>query len=285
MIKISIITINYNDEKGLKKTLLSVFNQTFQDFEFIIIDGGSTDGSREVIEQYKDKIDYWISEPDKGIYNAMNKGIKAASGEFLLFLNSGDRLIDKNITEKVISKLESNIDIYYGKLVYSLNGVQKTVYTPPENINLSFFISSFLPHPATFIKRTLFENQSFYNENLRIIADWEFLLKAIVVYNSSYKFIDLLISDFDNSGVSSDSSSKMKIELERQKVFNDVFPYLTDEIDALHFVNSKRIKQIKQIQKNSFIWKILKGIINILYAFTKNKEKKPFVKINSKSLI
>ena len=110
MNKISIITVNYNDREGLKKTIESVINQTWQDFEFIIIDGGSTDGSREVIEQYKDKIDYWISEPDKGIYNAMNKGIKAASGEFLLFLNSGDRLIDKNITEKVISKLESNIE-------------------------------------------------------------------------------------------------------------------------------------------------------------------------------
>lgn len=278
MSKITIVTVNYNDKLGLEKTIKSVINQTFKNFEFIIVDGNSSDGSKEIIEKHQDLINYWISEPDTGIYNAMNKGIRAATGDYLLFLNSGDRLIDKNITEKVISKLESNIDIYYGKLVYSINGVQKTVYTPPENINLSFFISSFLPHPATFIKRTLFENQSFYNENLRIIADWEFLLKAIVVYNSSYKFIDLVISDFDNSGVSSDSGSKMKIELERQKVFNDVFPYLTNEIEALHFVNSKRIKQIQEIQKQSFSWKILKGVINLLYAFTKNKEKKNICK-------
>ena len=90
MIKISIITINYNDKIGLTKTLNSVISQSWQDFEFIVIDGGSTDGGREVIEQYKDKIDYWVSEPDNGIYDAMNKGVLNSSSDFVLFINSGD---------------------------------------------------------------------------------------------------------------------------------------------------------------------------------------------------
>ena len=101
MPQLSIITINYNNLAGLQKTFESVFNQTFQDFEYIVIDGGSTDGSKELIEQYHDKIDYWVSEPDSGIYNAMNKGIVRANGEYLQFLNSGDSLLGENILKNV----------------------------------------------------------------------------------------------------------------------------------------------------------------------------------------
>ena len=101
MTKISIITINYNDKIGLSKTINSVLNQSWQKFEFIVIDGGSNDGGLEVIEQHKDKIDYWVSEPDKGVYNAMNKGIKVAKGEYLIFMNSGDTFYDDNVLEKI----------------------------------------------------------------------------------------------------------------------------------------------------------------------------------------
>lgn len=100
MTKISIITINYNDKIGLSKTINSVLNQSWQKFEFIVIDGGSNDGGLEVIEQFKDKIDYWVSEPDKGVYNAMNKGIKVAKGEYLIFMNSGDTFYDDQVLEK-----------------------------------------------------------------------------------------------------------------------------------------------------------------------------------------
>ncbi len=88
--KLSIITVNLNNKDGLQKTIDSVISQTFKDFEWIVIDGGSTDGSKELIEKYSDYISYWVSEPDKGIYNAMNKGIKVAKGDYLEFLNSGD---------------------------------------------------------------------------------------------------------------------------------------------------------------------------------------------------
>ena len=99
--KYSIITINYNNKDGLEKTILSVINQTCQDFEYIIIDGGSTDGSVDVIKKYADRIDYWVSEPDKGIYNAMNKGIIKAKGEYLNFMNSGDCFYDNEVLSNV----------------------------------------------------------------------------------------------------------------------------------------------------------------------------------------
>ena len=99
--KLSIITINLNNKEGLQKTIESIVNQTFRDYEFIIIDGGSNDGSIDVIELYKENITYWISEPDKGIYNAMNKGISIAKGEYYYFLNTGDRLISNDVLEKI----------------------------------------------------------------------------------------------------------------------------------------------------------------------------------------
>ena len=111
--KLSIITINLNNAAGLRKTIESVVNQTFTDYEYLIIDGGSTDGSVEVIKEFADKITYWVSEPDKGIYNAMNKGILKARGEYLQFLNSGDWLVDNEVLFRVFS-LNHFEDILYG---------------------------------------------------------------------------------------------------------------------------------------------------------------------------
>ena len=138
MTKISIITINYNDKIGLSKTINSVLNQSWQKFEFIVIDGGSNDGGLEVIEQNKDKIDYWVSEPDKGVYNAMNKGIKVAKGEYLIFMNSGDTFYDDNVLEKIENQLTAEFDIYYGDYyrVYS-NSTKKRTF--PEKLSFSFF--------------------------------------------------------------------------------------------------------------------------------------------------
>ncbi|WP_291275238.1 glycosyltransferase, partial [Flavobacterium sp.] len=101
---ISVITVNYNNDNGLKKTIESVINQTYKNFEFIIIDGGSTDQSSEIIKNYQDKINYWVSEPDKGVYSAMNKGIKVANGDFLIFMNSGDVFINENVLQNVVPK-------------------------------------------------------------------------------------------------------------------------------------------------------------------------------------
>lgn len=114
--KLSIITVNFNDAGGLERTIKSVISQTFCDYEFIIIDGGSTDGSVEIIKVYSDRIDYWVSEMDRGIYHAMNKGVDQAHGDYCLFLNSGDSFYNDEVLEK-LSKFESNDDIIVGKVV------------------------------------------------------------------------------------------------------------------------------------------------------------------------
>jgi len=277
--KLSLITINYNDKLGLQKTFDSVFSQTSNDFEYLVIDGNSNDGSVALIEENQDKISYYISEPDKGIYNAMNKGIKAAKGEYILFINSGDKLASNTVIEQVLPKLVESA-IIYGKLIYSENNIQKSIFTPPNKLDLPFFVNHFLPHPASFIKKDLFDNV-LYNENLRIVSDWEFFLKTIIVDKASYKFVDLTISDFDFSGVSSQKDNEQKIENEKKAVYKTLFNFSDTEVDLLKFASSKRMQQVKIIQKKKFLWKILKLKINILSLFTK-KEAKLFQKITSK---
>lgn len=279
--KLSIITINYNNATGLEKTLKSLINQNSKDFEYIIVDGNSTDESKRIIDTNKKHIDKWISEKDSGVYNAMNKGIEMANGDYLLFLNSGDMLANSHVLNKILPLLENNSDIIYGNLIYSLNEVPQTLFTPSKKINLSYFLNSFLPHPSSFIKKSLFQRIGFYNEKFKIISDWEFFLRAIVVNKASYLHIDEVISDFDNSGISSNSENEKLIYNEKQTVYKEFFPNLENEIKLIEFASSRRILQIQNIQKNHpFLWKLLKVFLNILNTFTGNKEAKAFRKIN-----
>ncbi|WP_144281803.1 glycosyltransferase family 2 protein [Chryseobacterium echinoideorum] len=277
--KLSIITINYNNAEGLEKTLQSVINQSSKDFEYIVVDGKSSDSSKELIAKNNLYIHNWISEPDSGVYNAMNKGIKMSSGEYLLFLNSGDQLADGNVIEKILPFLR-NADLISGNLIYSLNDTPQTIFTPPQKINLAYFLHSFLPHPSTFIKRNLFEKTGFYNENLKVVSDWEFFLKASVIYQAKYMHIDEVISDFDNSGLSSNPENEHLIQQEKQWVYESLFPNLKEEIELIKFAGSKRMQQIQYISKNhSFLWKLLKGFLNILNIFSSQKQSEAFRKI------
>jgi glycosyltransferase involved in cell wall biosynthesis len=150
-IKLSIISININNKNGLRKTIESVVNQNFTNFEYIVIDGGSSDGSVEIIKEFEDKISYWISEPDKGIYNAMNKGIQVAKGEYLLFLNSGDWLVD----EVKLSDVIENLNVF-DLIIYDLFFVEEHNQSRkkhPVDITLSYIIEKTISHPSTFIKR------------------------------------------------------------------------------------------------------------------------------------
>ena len=171
--KYSIITINYNNIEGFRKTIESVVSQTMCNFEWIIIDGGSTDGSRELIENNSEYISYYVSEPDKGIYNAMNKGIMASHGDYLLFLNSGDYLYDENVIKQVIPLLKDR-DIYVGR-INSLGkdnaSEEEQADFSPEGI-LRKLTFTWIPHQASFFKRTLFDTYGMYREDQRIVSDW-----------------------------------------------------------------------------------------------------------------
>lgn len=201
--KLSVITINYNNVKGLKKTIDSVINQTYKDFEYIVIDGASNDGSIDIIKEYKSKIDYWVSEKDKGIYNAMNKGILAAKGNYLLFLNSGDCLVSNKILATAASYL-GQYSILYGDGVITGEGDKEILIKIPDQLTLKHFTRASLFHPSTFIKRELFDTYGLYNEKNKIVSDWEFFLKTIVVNNVSAKKIDLVVSKAEDGGMSRD---------------------------------------------------------------------------------
>ena len=146
--KLSIITVNYNNKAGLQKTIDSVVAQTWRDFEWIIIDGGSTDGSKELIEQYQQHFAFWCSEPDKGVYNAMNKGIDKAQGVYLLFLNSGDVLYDEHVLQNV-DDLHLDSDIISGQVERMDNHQLLRVYD--NNILKQLFYST-LNHQGTLLR-------------------------------------------------------------------------------------------------------------------------------------
>ena len=262
--QLSIITINYNNAIGLEKTIESVVSQNSQDLEYIVVDGNSADESKKIIQKNKDHINNWISEPDSGVYNAMNKGLAMATGKYLLFLNSGDLLANKEVVSQILPQLKSDEDIIYGDLIYSKNGVSVEKFSPPNELNLVYFLHFFLPHPATCIKKDLFDKVGSYKENFKIISDWEFFLRAIIIHGASYKHIDLVISNFDNSGISSDDANKNLIEEEKKKVYDELFPNLKDEIKLLQFASTRRMLQVKEVAEDQkFTWKFFKFFLNI----------------------
>jgi glycosyltransferase involved in cell wall biosynthesis len=272
MSKLSIITINYNDKEGLKKTIESVINQTWQDFEFIVIDGGSTDGGTQVIEQYKDKIDHWVSEPDKGVYSAMNKGIKAAQSEFLIFMNSGDTFYNEKVLGEIENQLTDDYDIYYGDYYrIKSNSIKKKTY--PEKLSFSFFYSGTLSHQSSFIRRKLFYDIFLYNEDYKIASDWEFFIYAICHKNVPYKYLKATISNFDFTGISSIAKHKHVSNDERKKTLEKYFPLFINDYILVSELNSKRVQQVFYIQGFSNAWKILKGILNIVMFFLPKSKK------------
>lgn len=223
--KLSIITINFNDAQGLEKTIQSVISQTYNDFEYIIVDGASTDGSVDVIKKYSDSLTHWVSEPDTGIYNAMNKGTRMASGEYCLYLNSGDFLAGNDVLEKAFNhKFTEDI---VSCICLDYDEKREWLKVPPKKISLFTFTCGSLPHPTSFIKRELLNSLGGYNEQYRIISDWCFFLDAMIIHNSSYKTLDIVLSKFNCFGISSTSSNKEK-EKQREYIKNK-FPRIIED--------------------------------------------------------
>lgn len=243
----SIITINYNNANGLERTIKSVIDQTFKEFEFIIIDGGSTDGGKEIIEKYSDNISYWVSEKDSGIWNAQNKGMKIAKGDYMLFLNSGDCLIDQNILEKVLPNLNAT-DIIYGDILVEEKNNKRWIKKYSKPITFSYFFDDTLPHPASFISRKILEKAGFkYDESLLISSDWKFFLDAVCKHDASIKYLNQTVATFDKTGLSTLPENKKIILEERKRVFEkDYFRYFEDiyEIKEQYhtIINSRAMK-------------------------------------------
>jgi len=228
---ISIITINYNNVDGLAKTINSVSSQTNKNFEYIVIDGASTDGSVDVIKENAEIISYWVSEKDTGIYNAMNKGTLAAHGDYCLFLNSGDILIDEKVIEHIYSHtFSSDIVAGYEKCT---NG---KVIKSPKNVTMKTFVVGSLPHQSTLIKRELLIDNP-YDERFKIGGDWRFFIQVLIYKNVSYEIISEYICLFDTSGVSNAESKKSERRLYELGLCRDILPVrLEADYKMVHFI-------------------------------------------------
>ena len=244
--KLSIITINYNNRDGLRKTIESIVNQTCRDFEYIIIDGGSTDGSIDVIKKYADKIDYWVSEPDKGIYNAMNKGIAVAHGEYLNFMNSGDSLYDSTVIGNVRPYLCKS-DFYVGNVYVCKDGhiaekPLKSTFVKGNLLNQIMF--SGIPHQASFIRKDSFERFGYYREDLKIASDFDHFYKAIMLNNASIQPIDLDVAIYDGNGISSNfdiTQSERFLCLNQYPLQKELYCFYRDNYEIMTAIKSTRI--------------------------------------------
>jgi glycosyltransferase involved in cell wall biosynthesis len=241
--KLSIVTINYNNSHGLQQTIDAVINQSFNSYEYIVIDGGSSDDSKTIIEKYADKISYWVSEKDNGVYHAMNKGIAKANGEYVLFLNSGDYFITNTILEKIFAEKNTE-DILYGDVQ-----TPTEILRYPEKLDFFYFFRYSLGHPASFIKKSLFEKYGFYNEENKIVSDWEFFLKVIVTHKASYKYLKEVVSYFDTTGMSSSVESQVLLNEEMIKVLH---PYLDEYYSEIIIGCNELRDKISYYQKKEF---------------------------------
>lgn len=199
--KISVVTVCYNAVNDIEKTILSVINQTYPNIEYLIIDGGSTDGTMDVVNKYKDKIDVIVSEPDKGIYDAMNKGIDRATGEWINFINAGDMFWESDSVSKVFSSsnLSDNDDIIYG---YQVHRFPYGIFVR-KRLPLADF-EHYMPigHPASFVKLTLLKVNHF-DCKYKIAADYNFFYTAYK-HGKNFKAVDVIVSNFEScEGVSS----------------------------------------------------------------------------------
>jgi glycosyltransferase involved in cell wall biosynthesis len=258
MIKLSVITINLNAKVNLQKTIESVVVQEFDNYELIVIDGGSTDGSIDVIKQFENKITYWISEPDSGIYNAMNKGILHSKGEYCFFLNSGDFLVDKYVFSKVFYTNPSE-DILFGNLYVTVGDRVIGKILGKKYLLFSDVYANIVKHQASFIRRDLFEKFGLYNETRRIIADWEFFIKTLGIGAASYRHVDTYISYFDNTGISNQSEMVTKAEKE-QVIKENIPPMMRGDFDYLY--RYKRYEKVFTRRIPFFLLRIMNKLVN-----------------------
>lgn len=248
--KLSIITINLNNAEGLRRTIESVISQSYPDYEYIVIDGDSQDGSVEVIQEFRDRITYWVSEKDKGIYNAMNKGIKMATGEYCLFLNSGDWIVENTGLSNVLS-MDGSEDIVTSRwLDYIYDGI-----TPSKGFTFYLFFKVSFVHCNTLIKRSLFDKIGYYDESFKIVSDWLFFLLAIFRYNCTVHVIDYALSQNELPGISLTQMELQKSE--RNQVLEKYFPYFIDDYKELQRLKQSRfVRFYQKLYSNEIIIRI-----------------------------
>lgn len=273
--KLSIVTINRNNAAGLEKTLQSVASQTCKEFEYIVIDGASTDESVEVIKRYESQFAHlkWVSESDKGIYNAMNKGIRMATGDFIQILNSADCLAVPEVTGKMLAELERKGEpsILYGNMVKCFPDGRKMVdkcFAGQEITMLGMFTGT-LNHDPAYIRRELFEKYGYYDETLKIVSDWKWYLQVIILGGEKPQYVDMNVTLFDMTGIS--ETNKELDKTERKRVLGQLFP---KTILADYEKYAFPIDQVKRLQRHPWAYKMVWFLERCLFKLEKAKRKR-----------
>ena len=268
---LSIITINRNDHDGLKRTLRSVEEQTVAPLEVIVIDGASTDGSVELLQNSPYPWLTWISEPDSGIYNAMNKGVRHARGEYLLFLNSGDHLCSPVALELAIP-LIGEADIYNFDTVIrdqpAPHTTSESYWRSPDDLSIGFFLSGSLFHASTFFRADVFHRVGLYDENLRIVSDWKLMLVAIIKHQCTYKGQHHPVGVFYKDGISCSPDHETLHAAERYTVIKSEivsrYPELAADIETL--IHGSKALESVQALRNSRVIQLLQRL-KLLWEF------------------
>lgn len=258
--KISVITVCYNSEKTIEDTVFSVVSQTYPDIEYIIIDGNSSDHTLDIIRKYGDKISKVISEKDSGIYDAMNKGIKNATGDYLFFLNSDDKFLHDKVVELAVNRIpESKPEIVYGDM-YMLNRESGNISLKKQNKFNKVYVFKNTPwQPTVFFKREVFDRCGNFRTDYRIVSDFDWMLNAILRHKASCHYIGIPITMFSSEGISSDKHNQIH-DKERKHVYGE---YFTPFENRAYSIISKRFRSLTTIP-------VISDIMNVFFKFKLN---------------
>lgn len=237
---ISIVTVVYNGQKHIEQTIQSVLGQSYDNIEYIVIDGGSTDNTVEIIKKYEEKIDYWVSEPDSGIYNAMNKGSSLCTGDYVAFLNADD-WYNADTIETVVEKIkEQDVDYVFGNVDLIRDGKVETVFTPDlQNYKKTMPFG----HPSLFLKRSILLKFGF-NEKHKVVADYGLILQ-LINHKCSYYYVDKSLTNFRLGGI----SSLVDLNKEHLKLYYEHFGLFFALSYFLKYTNNPFIKNTKLLIK------------------------------------
>ena len=306
MTKLSIITINYNNASGLRKTMESVLAQTSKDFEYIVIDGAAPQppkggvSDRAVIESYVNSVEGqengymrcsflssargrrvgggFFSEPDNGIYHAMNKGICMAQGEYIHFLNSGDWLVDKHVVEDMLNFLNPltpspsprgeglgvRCDVLIGNVIAVRPDGKVRYKKNNPDVSLYTFYRGTIEHTSAYIRRDLFDKYGLYDENLKIVSDWKWYLQVVGLNKACVQFTDRYVTCFDTSGISSTNLQLDKSE--RRRVLEELLPAaVLADYDKYTF----DIEQMQRLKRYPLIYRLVWFVERVLFKLDK----------------
>ena len=277
---ISVITVCYNAKSNLEKTILSVLNQTYSNIEYIIIDGGSTDGTIDIIKRYDDKITYWQSEPDNGIYDAMNKGIQKANGEWINFMNAGDLFASTMILQQMLDAIKPGVRILRGNIIRIYPKFRvKSVGVTAQNPSLMDMFDNTFHHQACFIQTSLFREFGLYSIDYRLCSDWKFFFDCVVLHNIKSQYVDLTVAYFKMDGTSTNNS--ILYRKEQENYLKNL--YGVEQFDLLHELTIYRESRVitfyykmycfimdhlsqqnfsRLLMLKRFVWRVLRRNVN-----------------------